>query len=100
MKTWLSSRIAFFCKSLVWSLMLYMVCMVAINWDEVINSTKLNNPAQALAGEINSVKYPSVNALMPGMPKPFNEDAGVSIKVLKGTGGFISNLIHIIFKDI
>lgn len=42
MKTPLSRRIMFISKSLLWSVMLYAICMLALNWDDVSNSSKMN----------------------------------------------------------
>lgn len=44
MKPWLSKRLVFAGKSLLWSVLLYVVCMLALNWDEVTNSSKHNLP--------------------------------------------------------
>jgi hypothetical protein len=42
MKPGIQKRFAFICKSMLWSVMLYVTMMLVFNWDEVNNAIKGN----------------------------------------------------------
>lgn len=60
MKLKIGKRISFAGKSLLWSLLLYLLCMLAINWDEVTGS-KIDTSVPAIVRKA-FINTPSVTA--------------------------------------
>jgi len=60
MKTGLQKRFAFVAKSMLWSVLLYVVLMLAFNWDDVNNKVRGNNPITIISN-ITSSQVPVIN---------------------------------------
>jgi hypothetical protein len=83
MKNGTQKQFAFFGKSMLWSLLLYAVMMLAINWDEVRNAV---NGSPAIVVE---------NTGPPGSQAPFTTNPP-SAPNISGRTGFVKTMIMLV----
>ena len=60
MKPVFKKRFIFIAKSMLWSMLLYVVLMLAFNWDDVNNKVKSSNPITVMSN-ITSPQTPEAN---------------------------------------
>ena len=60
MKPVFKNRFAFIAKSMLWSVLLYIVLMLAFNWDDISNKVRGTNPI-TIIGNIPSQQTPAAN---------------------------------------
>ena len=93
MKPVILKRIAFVGKSMLWSLCLYVIMMLAFNWDEIKNTMTDNNSIVAISSELGQ---PQSVFNQPSVPATISQHAGTVksvlalVKVVCGLGDKIS----------
>ena len=96
MKQRLSPKATFIAKSLLWSLMIYIGCMTAINWDEINYAVKVKQPVSAITQVITQpANLPVAVTLEEPLEKP-NTNAAISLLGL--TKAILIQVVHIITK--
>jgi len=83
MKQGTQKRFAFIGKSMLWSLLLYMIMMLAINWDEISNTV---NGKTGI-----SVVNTSLPVSLPVVNEPVAAPTNISTH-----SGFVTNIVAVI----
>lgn len=78
MKSVIQKRFVFIAKSMLWSVLLYVVLMLAFNWDDVSNKVKGTNPITIISN-IPSPETTMTNTL-PAAPSILHH-AGIIEKI-------------------
>ena len=75
MKPILQKRFAFIAKSMLWSMLLYVILMLAFNWDDVSNKVRGNNPITVISN------IPSPEIAVPVANNPISSHSSIAHNV-------------------
>jgi hypothetical protein len=84
MKPEMNRRFTFIGKSLLWSLLLYVVMMSVMNWEEIRNTVKGGNSITVVTTEQNSDGNTIVSHANISERKGFVNDVAALLKTLSG----------------
>ena len=81
MKPAIKKQFSFIGRSLLWSLLLYVVMMLAFNWDEVSNTVKGNNTITVVTHTLPEPQFPYAND--PGtFPANISKHTGIIVNIV------------------